>query len=38
MAIIMETDTVVKQVDALIEVGYYPNKEEFVEDAISAFF
>lgn len=38
MAIIMETSTVVKQVDALIEGGYYPNKEEFVEDAISAFF
>ncbi|RLG31598.1 hypothetical protein DRO03_00495 [Methanosarcinales archaeon] len=34
----MEANIVVKQVNALIEGGYYPNKAEFVEDAISAFF
>jgi predicted HTH domain antitoxin len=38
MAMVMETDAVGKQVNALIEGGYYPNKAEFVEDAISAFF
>ncbi|HDN65438.1 MAG TPA: hypothetical protein ENF23_03945 [Methanosarcinales archaeon] len=34
----MEANIVLKQVNALIEGGYYPNKAEFVEDAISAFF
>jgi predicted HTH domain antitoxin len=34
----METSIVEKQVDALIKVGYYSDREEFVEDAIRAFF
>jgi len=38
MAVVMEASIVVKQVNALIEGGYYPSEAEFVEDAISAFF
>jgi len=38
MVMAMETSIVGKQVDALINGGYYPNMKEFVEDAISAFF
>ena len=38
MVIVMKTSIVEKQVDALIKGGYYPNRAEFVEDAIRAFF
>ena len=38
MVMTMEANIIAKQVNALIEGGYYPNKAEFVEDAISAFF
>jgi len=34
----MKTSIIEKQVDALIKGGYYPNRAEFVEDAIRAFF
>ena len=34
----METSIVEKEIDALIKRGYYTNRAEFVEDAISAFF
>ena len=36
--VVMKTSIVEKQVDALIKGGYYPNRAEFVEDAIRAFF
>ena len=38
MGIIMKISIVEKQVDALINGGYYSNREEFVDDAIRAFF
>lgn len=38
MVIVMKTSIVEKQVNALIKGGYYPNRAEFVEDAIRAFF
>jgi predicted HTH domain antitoxin len=38
MVVVMKTSIVEKQVDALIKGGYYPNRAEFVEDAIRAFF
>ena len=34
----MKTSIVEKQVDALIKGGYYPNRAEFVEEAIRVFF
>nr|QNO55396.1 hypothetical protein BNGNOALE_00022 [Methanosarcinales archaeon ANME-1 ERB7] len=37
MVIVMKTSIVEKQVDALIKGGYYPNRAEFVKDAIRAF-
>ena len=36
--VVMKTSIVEKQVDALIKGGYYPNRAEFVEEAIRAFF
>ena len=38
MVIVMKTSIVEKQVDALIKGGFYPNRAEFVKDAIRAFF
>jgi predicted HTH domain antitoxin len=38
MMIVMKANIVEKQIGALIKEGYYSNREEFVDDAIRAFF